>query len=136
MFEPSLGEELDRKSPFDRLTKKAAFAVTLAAVMLYFAFAFITSPAKARVASIATAMILTAVWMRWDLRKHVWFWVTVGMLALMHIPLVTLFPWTNENYPGAVLLPEALLDLAVIYGSIKLVEKLTCGRHASHGQDG
>jgi hypothetical protein len=70
-------------------------------------------------------MIMTSIWMRWDLRKHVWFWVTTLMLVLLHIPLVTLLPWPNNNYPGVVLLPGGLLDLAIVYGTIKIIEKLT-----------
>jgi hypothetical protein len=124
MHESPIMEETDRKSPFDRLTRKAALVVTLCAVPLYFAFAYVGDPAKGRVASICVAMIITAIWMRWDLRKRAWFWVTIAILVLLHLPLVMLVPWTNNNYPGAVLLPEALLDLAIIYGAIKLVDKL------------
>ena len=61
--------------------------------------------------------------MRWDLRKRVWFWVTLTVLALLHVPLILLVPWSNTNYPGVVLLPQALLDLAIVYGCIKLIEK-------------
>jgi len=124
MHEPPVVEETDRKTPFDRLTKEAALVVTLVAVVLYFAFEYIVGPAKARVASICAAMIVTSIWMRWDLRRRLWFWMTIGMLVLVHISIVMLLPWTNKNYPGIVLLPGALLDLAIIYGAIKLIEKL------------
>ena len=53
-----------------------------------------------------------------------WFWATISILVLLHVPLVLLVPWSNKNYPGVVLLPLALLDLAVVYSSIKLAEKL------------
>jgi hypothetical protein len=62
--------------------------------------------------------------MRWDLRKRVWFWVTIVIMVLLHLPLVMLLPWTNNSYPGIVLLPGALLDLAIVYGSIKLAESV------------
>jgi hypothetical protein len=124
MHESPIVEETDRKSPFDRLTRKAALVVTLCAILLSFAFEYLADPARGRVASICAAMIMTTIWMRWDLRKRVWFWVAIAILALIHLPFVMLIPWTNKNYPGAVLLPEALLDLAIIYGAIKLIEKL------------
>jgi hypothetical protein len=116
--------KIDHTSPFDRLTKSAALVVTLFAVLFYFAFEYVGGSAKGRVASICAAMIVTTVWMRWDLRKRVWFWVTIAILILLHLPLVMLLPWTNNNYPGIILLPGALLDLAIVYGAIKLGEKM------------
>lgn len=124
MHEPPIVGETDHSSPFDRLTKRAALVVTLFAVLLYFVFEYVGGSAAGRIASICTAMIMTAVWMRWDLRKRVWFWVTIAILVFLHLPLVMLVPWTNKNYPGIVLLPVALLDLAIVYGSIKLAEKV------------
>jgi hypothetical protein len=121
--EPPIVENIDHTSPFDRLTKSAALVVTLFAVLFYFVFEYVVGPAKGRVASICAAMIVTTVWMRWDLRKRVWFWVMIAILILLHLPLVMLLPWTNNNYPSIVLLPVALLDLAIIYGIIKLAEK-------------
>jgi len=127
MYEPPVVERTDHNSPFDRLTKKAAWVVTLIAVVLYFVFEYVGGAAEARAASICAGMVITCVWMRWDLRKQTWFWVTVAVLSLLQVPLVTMVPWTNKNYPGVVLLPGALLDLGVIYGGIKLVEKLLRG---------
>jgi len=69
-------------------------------------------------------MIATAVWIYWDLRKRVWFWATITILVLLHVPLVLFVPWSNTDYPGVVLLPIGLLDLAIVYGCIKLVEKV------------
>jgi hypothetical protein len=131
MHEPPVVEEPDRTSPFDRLTRRAALVVTLFAVLLYFAFEYVSGPAKARAASICAGIIMTSIWMRWDLRKRVWFWVTIVILLLLHIPLVMLLAWPNNNYPGIVLLPGGLLDLAIVYGAIKLVEKMAHARSAS-----
>ncbi len=124
MHEPSIVEKTDHTSPFDRLTKKAALVVSMLAVLFYFVFEYIGGSAKGRVAAICAAMIVTTVWMRWDLRKRVWFWVTIVILALLHLPLIMFLPWTDNSYPGIVLVPGALLDLAIVYGSIKLVERV------------
>ncbi len=124
MHEPSIVDKTDHTNPFDRLTKSAALVVTLFAMLFYFVFENIGGFAKGRVASICAAMVVTTVWMRWDLRRRVWFWVAIVILALLHIPLVMLLPWTNNSYPGIVLLPGALLALAIVYGSIKLAETL------------
>lgn len=115
-------EGIDKKGPFDRLTRKAALVVTLCGVLFYFIFDSVCGPATGRAASICAAMIVTVAWMRWDLRKHFWFWLTMAFVILLHVPLVMFIPWTNGNYPGVVLLPGALLDLAVVYGCVKFVE--------------
>ena len=117
-------EEADVKNPFDRLTRKAAVVVMFFAVVLYFVFDFVVGPARGRAASISAAMIVTVVWMRWDLRKRIWFWLTIAIVGLLHVPLVMFIPWTNNNYPGVALLPEALADLAIVYGCVKVIEKL------------
>jgi hypothetical protein len=116
--------ETEEKKPFDRLTQKTAFVVLLLVVPIYFAFDHAGYPGRGRVAAICAAMIMASAWMRWDLKNRVWFWATIAFLILLHVPLVLLIPWTDHSYPGVVLMPEALLDLAVTYGVIKLVESL------------
>jgi len=124
MRDQAIVEQSDGKSPFDRLTRKSALIVLLCALPFFFLFAALGDPAKGRAAATCAGMIATAALIGWDLRKRAWFWVTIAILALLHIPVVLLIPWTNKNYPGIVLLPGALLDLAVVYGCIKLAEKL------------
>ena len=113
-------EVTEEKNPFDRLTTKTAFVVMLCGVAVFFS---IPNPAMGRAAAISITMIVTAVWMRWDLRKRIWFWATIAVLVLLHVPIILLVPWSNVNYPGVVLLPQALLELAVAYGCVKVVER-------------
>lgn len=70
------------------------------------------------------AMFFTAIWMRWELRGRVWFWMTIAALAGIHAALLKVIPWNDRNYPGVVLLPLGLLDLTFIYAAIKLIEKI------------
>jgi hypothetical protein len=98
--------------------------VLLLVLPIQFAFIHAGFPGKGRAAAICAGMVITSVWIRWDLRDRLWFWVTVTLLILLHVPLVVLIPWTDHSYPGITLLPAALLDLAVTYGAIKLVELL------------
>jgi len=116
--------ESHRGRPFDRLTRKAAVLVLLCSLPFSFLFDHLGDPARGRAVSICVAVLLTAVWVRWDLRKYVWFWITISLVLILHIPLLIYIPWTNKNYPGAVLLPEALLDFCIVYGCIKLAEKV------------
>jgi hypothetical protein len=117
-------EEVDGKRPFDRLTRTLALVALAIALPFFFLFASFGEPAKGRAAAISVGMIVAVIWMRWDLRKRLWLWITIAIWVLLHVPLVLLVPWSNTNYPGVVLLPQALLDLAVVYGCIKLIEKV------------
>ena len=114
----------DNKSPFNRLTQKTAWVVLLIVLPIQFAFSHAGYPGKGRVAAICTGMIVTVVWMRWNLRVRVWFWVAIALLFFLHVPLIFMVSWTDRSYPGVALLPLALLDLALIYGALKVVELL------------
>ena len=75
-------------------------------------------------ASICAALVLLVVRTRWDLRKHVWFWITIIFAVFLQIPLVLFIPWKNRNLTGISLLPVAVLDYGIVWGCIKLAEKL------------
>jgi hypothetical protein len=80
-------------------------------------------PGRARAAGVGGMLVILIVRMRWDLRKHVWFWATITFLVLLHVPLILFTPWTNVNLPGPTVAPFAFLDFGIMYGCIKLVEK-------------
>jgi hypothetical protein len=129
MHEQSLVEQADGKSPFDRLSRTTALVALLCSLPFFFLFEYLGDPAKGRAAAGCVGMIVFVVWIRWDLRKRVWFWATITILVLLHAPLVLFIPWTNNNYPGVVLLPLGLLDLAIVYGCVKLAEKVMNKSH-------
>jgi hypothetical protein len=117
-------EDDEVKSPFDRLTRPTSFVVLFCSLPVYFIFNAMGESAKGLAASIMTGMIITAVILSWDMRKHIWYWITLIVLILLHVPLIQYVPWSDRSYPGMMLLPHGLLDLAVVYGCIKLVEML------------
>lgn len=73
---------------------------------------------------VCSGIVTMAARVRWDLRNHIWYWVVLAFGVLLQVPLIVLIPWTNGklNYFNA--LPIAVLDYLVLYGCIKLVEKL------------
>ena len=48
---------------------------------------------------IVLGMIMLAVKMRWDSRKHVWFWATIVFILALHTPLVFMVRWPHGNVP-------------------------------------
>lgn len=111
------------KSVFDKMTTRSAIVIGLCSLPLYSLVEWFWGPAKGRQAAIFAAVIMVAAWLSWDLRKKIWFWIAILILILMHIPLVLLVPWTNNDYPGVVLMPVALLDFAFVLAVITLLRK-------------
>ena len=77
----------------------------------------------ARPAMTSAAMVIIAVAMRWKLKRHVWFWITMIVLAALHIPLVLLVPWTTRWVPAFVIIPIGMADLYVMLLIVSMVGK-------------
>jgi hypothetical protein len=63
---------------------------------------------------ISAAMVIIAIAMRWRLRRHVWFWVTLMVLAALHVPLILFVPWTTKWVPALAIIPIAIADLYIM----------------------
>lgn len=115
---------LNSRNPENRLTPLRGLIAVLCASPLFFYFAFNGDPARGRAAMLCGAVGLIAIECHWEKRKYVWFWVTVAILAVLHLPLVLFVRWQQQSYPGYTLLPFAILEFALVYGCIKLVAKV------------
>ena len=91
---------------------------------LFFFFEEQGKAATGRAAWICAGLIFIATKMRWQFRNRAWFWITIGCLLALHIPLILYVPWTGKWVPAIAILPIGVLDLVVILGSIALVERL------------
>ena len=39
--------------------------------------------------------------LKWRLRPHAWFWITMAVIAALHVPLILFVPWgTTWSPPG------------------------------------
>jgi hypothetical protein len=117
--------EKDPKQVLDSLTEKSSILLALCASPLFFLFAFLGDPGRGRAAAIGVFVILLCAKIFWSLRRLVLFWFALSIVTLCHIPLILLIPWSNRDYPGVALLGLAFPDFAIIYGILKLVEKMT-----------
>ena len=70
--------------------------------------------------------VLAVIRMRWDLRRQVWFWITIVFVAFWQVPLVLFLPWESNN-ARIIFFPVMLLDYGVVYGCVKLVENAMKG---------
>jgi len=71
---------------------------------------------------ISAGLIVVVLKYFWDLRNRVWFWLTITFIVSLHVALILLIPWPDNDYRGVQLLPFALLDFGIVYGIIRLVE--------------
>lgn len=120
---PGEGKEAPRE-----VTTKSAYTAALYSLPLLFLFWFLGKFETGIVAAICSTVVLWIVRIRWDLRKHVWFWVTISFAMLLQVPVVLLIPWNDRTLNRATLFPGMVLDYCLVYGAIKLVEKLMTKR--------
>ena len=69
-------------------------------------------------------MIGVVVAMRWKLRRNLWFWIALTLIAALHVPLILFVPWTTKWVPAIVIIPIAIADLYLMLGILSLVGKL------------
>jgi hypothetical protein len=111
------------------LTSKSAYLAMLIALPVFILFCIMGKWEAGIGAWICTALVVLIVRQRWDLRRHWWFWGIIAFALLLQVPVVILIPWKNRGLTGIGLLPVGLLDYGLVYGCIKITEKLTLGRH-------
>jgi hypothetical protein len=74
---------------------------------------------------ICAGIVIVSMMVRWDLRRSAWFWVAILVAGLIQIPFIVFVPWSNRHMSFVSFLPVGLLDYALVYGCIKVAEKLT-----------
>lgn len=84
-------------------------------------------------AGICTGLIIGVVRTYWIFRGCFWFWATVALLSILHVPFVIFFPIPmTRNFNQWELLPAAILDFVIMYGIIKMVAKMMNKGEGSH----
>ena len=121
-----LNETSEQRIPLDSINPRWELLVALCCSPLFILFAHFDDPGRGMAAMIGATIIVTAVRYFWDLRNHHWFWMTATFIVSFHAALVLLIPWPDVDYRGVQLLPFALLDWWIVYGTIRLVE-ITAG---------
>lgn len=81
-------------------------------------------PGKGRAAGIAFALMIGGVLVFRRQTRHLWFWVSIAALVIIHVALIVFVPWTNKSFPAPEFWPVGIADFAFTCGFIKLVEKL------------
>jgi hypothetical protein len=72
--------------------------------------------------------------LKWRLRRRTWFWIVLGDVAALHVPLIMSIPWTTNWVPWVLTAGIASVDFCVILLTLLLVERFMGLRETSkHG---
>jgi hypothetical protein len=106
-----------------RLPGWGVLCVIIGTVLLALSFVYFGRFDIARPTLISVAMVVLAITMRWKLRRHAWFWLTVVCLAALHVPLILFVPWTTKWVPALVIAPVGIADLYLMLWILSVVGK-------------
>ena len=120
----------------NRLSRKWVLIIILCTLPVFFLFAVLgDDPGRGRAAATFVAALMVVARVRWDLKNHPWFWVTLGSMIVLHVPLIIFIPWPSKTFRGPSFVPVGLLEYGLIYGCFKLVEKRMSGKASSGSSD-
>jgi hypothetical protein len=106
-----------------RLSWRGGLGVFFGTVLLALLFVSVGRFDLARPTMVSVAMVSLAITMRWKLRKHVWFWITMTILTALHFPLILLIPWTTKWIPAILIAPIGIADLYAMLWILSVVGK-------------
>lgn len=116
--------KLQANQSHNKVTRTAALLAMLFSSPIFLLFIYLHKVEQGIGAWICAGIVVVSIIVRWDLRKSAWFWVAILIGALLQLPFVVFVPWTNRYMSFVSFLPFGLLDYAMVYGCIKLAEKV------------
>jgi hypothetical protein len=81
----------------------------------------------------SVVVVVIAIALRWKLKGHVWFWITMIVFVALHVPLVLLIPWTTRWVPAFVIIPIGMADLYIMLLVLSVVGKFMGGSETAEG---
>jgi hypothetical protein len=119
-----------------RTTDWSGTIIGLLLLPVLFLFIFIGKAELGFTACIVLAMSMIAVRLRWKLRRHVWFWATIALILLLHIPLLFIVRWPKSNVPTiAYSLPLGIADFLLIISAINLAQRVFSKDSSSNDEE-
>jgi multisubunit Na+/H+ antiporter MnhB subunit len=112
------------KNTEGKLSKYTGLIIAALTSPVYLLFVYLDQPDIGLTAVYCLGTILLAIRVRWDLRKHAWFWVVMAVVLALHVPLIVSWRWPDRWIPGIALLPFAAADCAMILGVVRVGERL------------
>ena len=76
-------------------------------------------------------VICYAIAVKRKLARYVWFWITMAVLAALHIPLILFVPWTTRWVPALAIAVIDSVDFILILAILAVIRRLVDGPNAS-----
>lgn len=112
---------------------------TILAVVLspvFFIFASMGKEDFGFTAYFLLGVFIFAVLTRWKLRRHAWFWATVVLLLVLHVPLLFMLQWPHGQVPAIVYtIPVGIADFLLVIGALRLAAALFANDVSAEGED-
>lgn len=103
---------------------------------VFFLFVFLGNADMGLTVCIVLGMVILAIKIRWNLRKHVWFWAVIVFVLALHVPLFSMVRWPQGNVPTLFYtMPLGIVDFLVISQALRLAEKLLSKESSSNDQE-
>jgi len=118
-----LGKVITAEDKKMRLPWWGVFCCIIGSALIAWLFDHLGRFDLARPALYSMAMFGVAIAMRWKLRRHIWFWITMTVIAALHIPLILFVPWTTKWVPAIVIIPIGIADLYAMLAILAVVGK-------------
>jgi hypothetical protein len=80
---------------------------------------------------ITIGMLGIVIRFKWKLRRQTWFWVTMAVIAVLHVLWILFVPWTTRWIPVFVYIGIATADFVLILWILLVVEKFMGGPKAA-----
>ena len=71
--------------------------------------------------------------LKWTLRRYVWFWTTMTIIAALHVPLILFVHWTTRWVPAAMIAGIVSVDFFVIITIVAAIGNLVQGPNVPGG---
>jgi chromate transport protein ChrA len=65
--------------------------------------------------------------LKWRLRRHAWFWITMTVIVALHVPLILFVPWGTRWVPAMAIAAIDSLDFCLILWILSFVGNLMGG---------
>ena len=116
-----MGENKHKQS-IDSITRGWVLLCGICTSPLFILSIYLGDPGRGQAAWISASAIALAARFLWDLRNRAWFWITIVVIVLIHVPLILFIRWPLKQLSYMALLPAGFADFALAYGIIRLVE--------------
>jgi hypothetical protein len=129
----------DEQSPTERRGRADWTGTIIGALLVpvFFSFAYVGKAEMGFTVCIVLGMVMLAIKLRWRLRRHAWFWLTIAVISALHIPFLFIARWPQTKIPTiAFSMPIAIVDFLLISGALSLAEKVFSKDHSSDEEDG